>query len=359
MTLERKAEDALTRRRRPRTTAATLSDVAGKAGVSIATASRVLSHADYGVAADLRERVEAAAESLQYVANAHAQALARATSSTVGVIVHDVSDPYFSEIVRGILEVATERDHLVMICHTGRDAERELDYLGLLRAQGIQAVILAASGRDDQAFAERMAQVVAPYTAAGGRVATIGRHLLVADTVCPDNEGGAAALGRAVVEHGHRAVGVVSGPPALTVTRDRLAGFRGALSDAGVALPEEWVVATDFSRDGGQAGMRGLLARAPELTAVFALNDVTAVGALAALREAGRAVPDDVSLVGFDDIPLARDLQPALTTARVPMAELGARALALALDMDGDRDARTVQLPVELVLRPSLGPAPR
>lgn len=357
MSRERKPEDALTRRRRPRTAAATLSDVANRAGVSIATASRVLSHADYGVADDLRERVEVAAESLQYVPNAHAQALARATSSTVGVIVHDVSDPYFSEIVRGILEVATERDHLVMICHTGRDPERELEYLGLLRAQGIQAVILAASGRDDLDFAERMAQVVAPYTAAGGRVATIGRHRLVADTVRPDNRGGAAALGRAVVERGHRVVGVVSGPPSLTVTLDRLAGFAGALAETGVDLPEERIVATDFSRDGGAAGMRELLARAPELTAVFALNDVTAVGAMAALHEAGREVPDDVSLVGFDDIPLARDLQPALTTARVPMSELGARALALALDVT--EETRTVQLPVELVLRDSLGPARR
>jgi LacI family transcriptional regulator len=356
MSREHNPEDGLSRRRRPRTAAATLSDVAGKAGVSIATASRVLSHANYGVADDLRARVEAAARSLRYVPNAHAQALARATSSTVGVIVHDVSDPYFSEIVRGILEVATQRDHLVMICHTGRDPERELEYLGLLRAQGIQAVILAASGRDDPAFAERMAQVVAPYTAAGGRVAMIGRHRLAADAVLPDNRGGAAALGRAVLEHGHRAIGVVSGPPSLTVTRDRLAGFAGALAEAGVALPGERIAVNDFSRDGGAAGMRELLARAPELTAVFAFSDVMAMGALAALREAGRVVPDDVSLVGYDDIPLACDLQPALATVRVPMAELGARALELALDTTGDE--RTVQLPVELVLRPSLGPAP-
>ena len=113
----------MTRRNRPRTATATLSDVARAAGVSMATASRVLSRSSYGVAEELRDRVQAAAAELDYVPNAHARALAKASSSTIGVVVHDIADPYFAEIVRGILEVATERDHLVTICHTGRDSD--------------------------------------------------------------------------------------------------------------------------------------------------------------------------------------------------------------------------------------------
>lgn len=342
----------MTRRVRARTSAAILSDVAKAAQVSTATASRVLSGSTYGVAEELRSRVLAAAEALQYVPNAHAQALARASSSTVGVIVRDVSDPYFSEIARGILEVAGDR--LVMICHTGRDPERELDYLALLRAQQVEAVILAGSGVNDPEFGARMADVVAPYRAAGGRLASIGRHLFTTDAVIADNPGGAAAMGRAVAELGHRRVGVVSGPATLTVTEDRLSGFRLGLAALGVELPPERIVHSDFSRDGGAVGMRELLDSAPDVTAVFALNDVMAVGALATLRERGLSVPGDISLVGFDDIPMSRDTTPPLATVRVPMAELGARALELALHGNGD-GSRVERLATQLVRRESLG----
>ena len=353
----------MTRRNRPRTATATLSDVARAAGVSMATASRVLSRSSYGVAEELRDRVQAAAAELDYVPNAHARALAKASSSTIGVVVHDIADPYFAEIVRGILEVATERDHLVTICHTGRDSDLELEYLSLLRAQQTEAIVLAASGRDDTEFSERLAQVVAPYTAAGGRLAVIGRHMLDADAVAPDNIGGGLALGRAVVARGHRHVGVLSGPDELTVSKDRLAGFTQALSEAGLELPEDRIVHGHFSREGGAEAMRHMLAHAPDVTAVFAVNDVMAIGALSALREAGMIVPDDISLLGFDDIPIARDLEPPLATVRIPMFELGATAVRMALDdppEDAEDDAgpRSTSIPVEVVLRPSLGRPP-
>ncbi|HUG84752.1 MAG TPA: LacI family DNA-binding transcriptional regulator [Euzebya sp.] len=351
----------MSRRSRPRTTTATLADVARAADVSMATASRVLSGSSYGVAEELRARVLAAAAELDYVVNAHARALARASSSTIGVVVHDIADPYFAEIVRGILEVATERDHLVTICHTGREPDRELEYLSLLRAQQAEAVILAASGRDDPDFAARLAQVVAPYTAAGGRIAAIGRHTLQADAVLADNVGGALALGRAVVARGHRDIGILSGPAGLTVNQDRMAGFARALEEAGLQLPGERIVHGDFSRDGGAIAMGQLMAQVPDLTAVFAVNDMMAIGALATLREAGVIVPDDLSLVGFDDIPMARDLEPPLATVRIPMAELGATAVRMALGDEDDAEAappRRVSIPVELVLRPSLGRPP-
>lgn len=352
---------SVSRRNRPRTSTATLADVAKAAAVSMATASRVLSRSSYGVAEELRDRVRAAATELDYVPNAHARALARASSQTIGVVVHDIADPYFAEIVRGILEVATERDHLVTICHTGRDSDLELEYLGLLRAQQTEAVILAASGRDDPEFAARLAQVVAPYLAGGGRLAAIGRHSLDADAVLPDNVGGALALGRAVVSRGHRDIGVLSGPVGLTVNQDRLAGFTRALSEAGLALPAERIVHGDFSRDGGAQAMRLLLAQVPDLTAVFAVNDMMAIGALATLREAGVVVPDDLSLVGFDDIPMVRDLEPPLATVRIPMAEVGATAIRMALDdqHEGHADGtRRTSICTELVLRRSLGRPP-
>lgn len=331
---------------------ATLTDVARRAGVSVATASRVLGDSSYGVTAELRARVQAAAEELQYVPNAHAQALARSGTSTVGVIVHDVSDPYFSEITRGIQRVASEADRLVILCNTYRDRNRELAYVRLLHAQRVEALIVAGAGRDDRDFSQKLGAQLGAFTAAGGRVVLVGRHNVAGDTVVADNAGGARAVIQALVRLGHRSIGVISGPPLLTTTRDRLKGCRSALDEAGLSLPGAHIVEADFSRDGGLAAAQELIDRVPGLTAIFALNDPMAIGALAALRERGVTVPDEVSVVGFDDIPMTRDTAPTLSTVHVPMVEMGASAMELALTPH-DQEWRVEHLPTKLVLRES------
>lgn len=333
---------------------ATLADVARRAGVSSATASRVLNDSAYRVTDELRTRVLRAADELNYVPNAHAQALVRASTRTVGVIVHDVSDPYFSEITRGIQRVATAAGRLVMLCNTYRDQERELEYVRLLRSQRVEALILAGSGYDDREYSQRMWGQIAAFTNEGGRVGLIGRHHLAGDAVIADNVGGARALAQALLRLGHRRIGVIGGPPAVTTTRDRLESFRSTLAEAGVSLPSDHVVEGDFSRDGGERGTYILLDRHPELTAIFALNDTMAVGVLAALRARGIAVPDQMSVVGFDDIPITRDVTPALSTVRVPMVEMGARVMELALEPGGS-DLRVEHVPTEVVLRGSTG----
>ena len=332
--------------------ATTLAEVAARAGVSLATASRSLNGSTRGVAEDLRARVLAAANELGYVPNAHAQALARSSNSLVGVIIHDVSDSYFSEITRGILKVAGGAGRLVTFCNTYRDPAREMEYVRLLHAQRVAALIMAGSGLDDRAYSQAMAAQIAAFTAGGGRVAFIGRHNIPGDAVVPDNAGGARAIGRLLAELGHRQIGVIGGPPLVTTSRDRLEGFRSGLREYGLALAPAQIVAGDFTRDGGTRAAAELLGRDPELTAVFALNDPMAVGALALLRERGIAVPDQISVVGFDDIPLASDITPALTTVRVPMIEMGARAMTLALEPI-DAELRVEHLPTEVVVRAS------
>lgn len=337
---------------------ATLSDVAAEAHVSIATASRVLSASTYGVNPELKNRVLTAARGLRYVPNAHARALARSSRSTVGVIVHDIGDPYFAEITQGILRVARRADRLVMICHTDRDRETELEYVALLRSQLVESIIVACSGFDDPEFARRLGEEVEPFLATGGRLTFIGRHLVDADSVQPDNHGGAYAIGREMVRLGHRDIGVIAGPEALTVVADRLAGFIAALRDAGIAPHGDAVVFSDFTREGGRRAVNQLLDRHPELTAVFALNDLMAIGVLAAAKDRGVAVPTDLSLAGFDDISMSRDTQPALTTVRVPLETMGARAMQLAL-APLKHEARIEQLPSELLRRASLAPPTR
>ncbi len=334
----------------------TLADVARRAGVSVATASRVLSESSYGVTAELRARVEAAAEELGYVPNAHAQALASARTSTVGIIVHDVSDPYFAELTRGIQRVASEAGRLVMICNTYRDRERELAYVRLLHSQRVEALVVAGAGRDDRSFSQKLSTQLGAFTAGGGRAVLIGRHQVAGNTVVVDNAGGARAAAQALITLGHRQIGVISGPPLLTTTRDRLDAFRNMLDDAGLSLPRRQIVEADFSRDGGRDAMIKLLEGAPGLTAVFALNDPMAIGALAALRKRGITAPDDISVIGFDDIPMTRDTTPTLSTVHVPMVEMGARAMELAL-APHESEWRVEHFPTKLVLRESTAAA--
>lgn len=331
---------------------ATLTDVARLAGVSLATASRVVNDSPYGVAPELRRRVLDASERLQYVPNAHARALVRARNPTVGVIVHDVSDPYFAEITRGLQQSAIAHDRLLLICNSYRAPEREADYLAQLRAQRVEAIVLAGSGYRDPEATETLLRRLRAFTEDGGRVALIGRHAIVGGAIVPDNVAGGYAMGRHLFTLGHRRVGVVAGPSSLTTVADRLGGLRRAASDFGVRLDDDLVWYSDFTRDGGaEAGSR-LLHRAPDVTAIAALNDAMAVGAIATLREQRLDVPADISVVGFNDMPIARDVTPPLTTVHLPLVEMGERAMTLALDHD-TRQESTEHFPAELVVRAS------
>ncbi|MFV2087815.1 LacI family DNA-binding transcriptional regulator [Micromonospora sp. LOL_021] len=336
---------------------ATLADVAKRAGVSPATASRIINGSSKPVTEALRERVLAAVEELQYVPNAHAQSLARSHRSAIGVIVHDVSDPYFAEITRGLQRVATENGRLVIICNSYRDPDKELQYVELLRAHQVAAIVLAGSGYHDEAFTATLAGKLRVYERTGGRVAVIGRHEHAGDAVVPDNEMGGYLLGAELYSLGHTDFGVVAGPKVLTTTTDRLAGLRRAAREHGQKLPARRVAYADFDRASGAAVAASLLDAEPGLTAIAALNDSMAIGVLALLRSRGIIVPDQFSVVGFDDMPVARDVTPALTTVRLPLAEMGARAMTLALQSPGGaRPPLIEEIGAELVRRDSAGP---
>ncbi|MBO0870962.1 MAG: LacI family DNA-binding transcriptional regulator, partial [Micromonosporaceae bacterium] len=297
--------------------AVTLADVARRARVSPSTASRVINGSAKHVAEELRVRVLNAVDELRYVPNVHAQSLARPRPSAVGVIVHDVSDPYFSEITRGLQRVATDHGRLLVICNSYRDPDRELEYVELLRAHQVAAIVVAGSGYHDAKFTRELNASLRAYERAGGRVAVIGRHEMVGDAVVPANETGAYLLGREIFALGHQRVAVIAGPRVLTTTTDRLTGLRRAAREYNRSLPARRIAYGDFGRDRGAEAATELLSAEPNLTAIVALNDAMAVGALAVLREHGVAVPGDVSVVGFDDVPIARDMTPPLTSVRL------------------------------------------
>lgn len=331
----------------------TLGDVAHAAGVSPATASRVL-NGTAPVREHLRDRVHAAAGALSYAPNAHAQALAKASSQTVGVICHDVSDPYFAGIARGVMRAAAEQGLQVILGSTFRDPDREVGYVSMMRGQRVQAILLIGSGFEDRTWQQAMRRELAAYTAADGRVAAISRHQgLRIDSVLPENRAGAAMLAAELVALGHRRFAVLAGPAELTTVVDRVGGFRDALAAAGIDLPPERVVTGEFSRDGGYRAAEEWLGRNLPATCVFASADIMAIGALAALRDHGLSVPKDVSLAGFDDIPIVRDLTPALTTVALPLEDLGSRAMAMVLRPDKGARSRIDRVGGTVVLRAS------
>ena len=334
-----------------------LIDVARRAGVSLATASRALSGRQ-GVSKEVADRVREVARELGYVANPHARTLAGGPTSTVGLIVHQIDDPYFSEIAAGVIEVAAERDLMVQICHSGRDPHVELRQLRHLITQRVGVIVIAGSGYTDAELEAKARAELGRYQNGGGRVAVIGRHALGVDAVLPDNREG----GRAITEHllslGHRRIAVVAGPASLTTVADRLAGVSAALADAGLALADMPVLHTDFTRDGGRAAVDEIVRDHPETTGVIALNDAMAIGVLAGLRAHGIGVPDQMSVAGFDDVAVAADLAPGLTTVRLPMTDMGRQALRLALLPPAARPRRR-RTGHTLVVRDSTAPPPQ
>jgi LacI family transcriptional regulator len=333
-----------------------LADVAARAGVSIATASRALAGRE-GVSEAVAAQVREVARQLGYVANVHARTLAGGTTSTVGLIVHEIGDPYFAEIASGVIDVASRRGLTVQICHSARDPRNELHQIRTLIAHRTDAIVVAGSGYTEPGLQAESNAVLAAFQDSGGRVAVIGRHFLAADAVRPDNEAAGEAVAAHLLKLGHRRIGVIAGPAVLTTVADRLAGIATALGAHGMTLDDVAVLHTDFTRNGGHAGAEELLDERPDLTALIALNDVMAIGVLSVLRARGIAVPQRMSVAGIDDVAVAADLAPSLTTVRLPMAEMGEMALTMALKPPSARRRRK-NTGHQLIVRDSTGPAP-
>jgi LacI family transcriptional regulator len=342
----------------------TLQDVADRAGVSLTTASRVVNDGARPVGKALAERVHNAVAELGYTANLQARAVATGQSTMIGVALRDISDPYFSSIAAGLIEVADTESiggGRLLVCMTSTVAheEAEREYVALMRAQRARAVVLVGSRSDNAPSRDALRAELDAFVAAGGRAACVGQDMLGVDTVLPENRAGAAALARDLAALGHRRFAVLAGPRPLYTARDRTDGFRDGLRAWSVPLDPARVVHGELSRDGGYAAMSEILAAGEPLPdCVFAVSDIMAVGALARLRAAGLDVPGDIALAGFDDIPTLRDVYPPLTTVRLPLKRLGEIAARLVLREDAPAQPRVVPVPGEVVLRDSTRPRP-
>jgi LacI family transcriptional regulator len=326
----------------------TIADVANEAGVSSMTVSRVINDRD-DVSPATRERVLEVIERLGYRPSGIARGLATRRTGTLGLVVPDVSNPFFSDVVRGAEHVAYAEGYNVFLCNTEEDSARELTVLQSLEEKRVDGLVLCSSRLGD----DELCEVVTRYPG----VVLVNRRLL-GGRVCSvwlDDERGGRLATQHLLQAGHRAIGWLAGPEVSHSGRLRAKGYRDALASHGLPYYPDWVRSCTPVVQGGLDGTHDLLATHPELTALFCYNDLVAIGALQACVELGLNVPGDVSLVGYDDTPLAALVTPPLTTCRVPRYALGAQALRLLLgQIEGEGEGcHEIVLQPELVVRAS------
>jgi LacI family transcriptional regulator len=331
-----------------------LRHVADLAGVSVATASRVMSGSSHPVSQATRARVLSAADQLAFEPNRLARALASSRSHTVGVIVHDIADPYFGEIVKGLEDGLAPHDYRMFVTSSERDPAKELGYVRALQAHRVDAIVFAASSLTDQEYTKELTASTTPFASRGGVMIALSDQVLDVPRVRFDNPTAIREMVRYLTDRGHRDIGYIGGPSDLEVSRIRLAAFQAAVAE--LDLPAH-VVEGGFTVAGGELGMRALLDRAA-VTGVIAASDLMAIGATRAILAAGMQVPADVSVAGFGDIPWAAYGPVPLTTMRVPTYEIGrAGARMLLAALDGDRPPDVV-LSGEIVERESVVAVP-
>jgi LacI family transcriptional regulator len=309
---------------------ATLSEVAAHAGVSLATASRVLNGSVRVVNEAMRARVLASAAALGYSANVQAQAMARGLSSSVAMVVGDIADPYFSAIASGAIDVA-DAHGLTMTLTATSTRSSEATALASLRGLRTRAVIMARSRSVDSRALTEALRELATIETSGARVVLIGLDDPDYRSVSVQNREGAANLASALVGRGYRDFAVLAGDGTLVTPSERSAGFIESARRHGVSIPASRVLGSAFNRDGALTATAALLASGERPDCIFAATDVMALGAMTAIREAGLLPGMDIGVAGYDDIPLVQDVNPSLSTVRLPLAAIGQEAMRLAL----------------------------
>ncbi len=333
-----------------------MKDVAERASVSVTTVSHVLNKTRF-VNRNLVRRVENAFRSLGYQPNALARGLRRRETRMLGMVVPDNSNLYFAELARSIEDACFECGYSVILCNSDEDAAKESAYLSLLAEKRVDGIVFVASGSDRsgvQAFLQHKIPMV-----------VLDRELkgTKCDSIVVDNRHGGRQATLHLISGNHRRIGCICGPKNLTSANERLQGYKDAISEARLPVDPALIQIGNFHIQGGYAAVQALLNLPNRITAVFASNDLMAVGALRGIAARGLRVPEDVAVVGFDDIALAKYTEPPLTTVMQPIREIGKLATELVMArVNGERrEPQRHRLKTSLVIRESCGiklPAP-
>jgi DNA-binding LacI/PurR family transcriptional regulator len=329
---------------------ASLQEVAQRAKVSIATVSRVLNKSDK-VVPETRAAVEQALLDLGYRPSRVARRLRmnNGRAHLVGLIIPDIQNPFYAEIARGVEDAAYANEYALILCNSDENAEKERFYLDVMRDESVDGVVLPPFDDTDRAVVE--------LVRTGMPVVCVDRSLarVQTDLVDVDNHRGAFEAVKHLVGKGHRSIGLIEGRSDVSTSRERRRGYLDALAAEGIAVRKDLIRSGDFKQESGRVLANELLDLRRPPTALFVCNNLMTVGALAALHQRGLRVPQDVALVGFDDLPWAEALDPPPTVVRQPAYEVGRQAMELLLKriMEPDRPPVTVRLLPELIIRKS------
>jgi LacI family transcriptional regulator len=333
----------------------TIRDVARKAQVSIATVSRVV-NGNRAVDPAIRERVLAAMQELAYRPNYLARGLRQRNSRMIGLIIPDNSNPFYAEVARAIEDAGFAAGYNVILCNSDLSEEKQQAYIDVLLSRKVDGVILIEPIAPTTPSAiERIQAEHIPFVLANSDRVLPEREI---DQVLVDTEQGGYIAGQYLIGLNHRRIGCISISPPISYTSSRIVGFRRALSEAGVDLPPEAFAVGNGRYDSGYNAMQELLKRSSDLTAVFVYNDLMALGAINAIHAAGIHIPEDISVVGFDNVLYSSVIEPSLTTIAQPIAEIGRISVVQLLErlQKPEKEPVQVVLPVQLLTRASCVP---
>jgi len=339
-------------RTRDMSTKITIKEVARRAGVATMTVSRVLNHSGY-VSEDAKNRVERAVEELGYMPNQLARGLRSKKTGTIALVVTDITNPFFTTVARGVEDAASDSSNLVLFCNTDESEDEEKRYMRLLIEKRVDGILLvpAETGR----YALQIAK------AQGVPLVVLDRAVEDAsfDVVRCDCVRGTAELADMLLASGHRRFAILAGHSGVSTTLERIDAFTQAVSRVSGASSVE-VFYGEFTVASGYENALAALALRPRPTAVFAINNFISIGALAALRENGARVPEDIALVGFDDLPASMVVSPFLTVVSQPAYEMGHEAVRMLFRRieSPESEPRQILLPTDLIVRQSSGPVP-
>ncbi|MCS0588221.1 LacI family transcriptional regulator [Massilia norwichensis] len=325
-----------------------MKQVAERAGVSTSTVSHVINNTRV-VSEDVRQRVLAIIEEMRYIPSAVARSLKNDRTQTIGMMVPNNSNPYFAELIQGIEDAAFKVGYNVILCNAYEDPKKQAAYLRVLIEKRIDGLILVASSAD-QELARLLRALAVPIVLVDREVDGVP-----ADFIKADHEEGGYLATRHLIELGHRDIACISGPADLLSSRDRVRGYLRALREAGLRFRLDYLVRSNFTGEGGYRALQRLLRLPKRPSAVFASNDLSAIGSLCAASEAGLRIPDDLSVIGYDDIALASYTTPRLTTVAQPKYEMGQRITNVLIEriMGGHLPTRRELLQTRLVVRQS------
>jgi LacI family transcriptional regulator len=327
---------------------ATIKDVALRANVSVTTVSHVVNSTRF-VSEDSRQRVNEAIAVLKYVPSALARSLKNNRTYTIGMMIPNCTNPFFAELIRGIEDTCFASNFNVILCNSDEDSNKQRKYIRVLMEKQVDGLIVFSLG-DDKQLSVLLAETNVPQILLDREVDQIK-----ADLVKVDHEAGGWIATRHFIDLGHRRIACITGPLDLTSARQRLHGYRRALNEAGLEVNPQWEVEGGFTSENGYLAMQRLLVLGHRPSAVFASNDLMALGALCAATRHGLRVPQDISVVGFDDIALAAYTSPPLTTVAQPKHQLGSMAANFLMDriVHPDRPLRREIFQPQLCLRQS------